>query len=335
MSRASAIPEGLPDDVALVAREVIGAVLSACDAGEAVRRNWPESLEDAPRVRVLAFGKASGPMAKAVFKRLGDRVTEAVVLTPPAWAGRVTHPRARVFAVDHPVPTERNVDAARAVAACALDAPTDEPVLVLISGGGSAHLTLPRKGIRLEDVRAVTDGLLRAGAPIGDLNTVRRAMEQLKGGGLRSVCPSTRMIALVVSDVIGDDLGTIASGPLVQGQSGDPLGVLDAWGVGVPVSVRAVMAAARAACARPEAEHRIVASGRLAMDAAVKAGFGLSLVPGKFGGGGRTRVGGPARGVVGRCQRGVRLGRDHGECGGRDRDGGAESGVGPRGGGGD
>lgn len=287
MISTGAIAEGLPDDVALVAREVIGGVLAACDAGEAVRWHWPDALDDAPRVRVLAFGKASGPMAKAAFRRLGDRVSEAVVLTPPEWAGRVTHPRAKVFAVDHPVPTERNVAAARAVASCALETPADEPVLVLISGGGSAHLTLPRKGITLGDVRMVTDRLLRAGAPIGDLNTVRRAMEQLKGGGLRAVCPSGRVFALVVSDVIGDDLGTIASGPLVQrsggaGGAGDALGVLTAWGVDVSGSVRAAMASARAECERAGASHRIVASGRGALDAAVKAGFGLSLVPDGF-----------------------------------------------------
>lgn len=283
MTGGCAIPEGLPDDVALVAREVIAGVLAACDAGDAVRWHWPEELDGAGRVRVLAFGKASGPMAKAAFRRLGERVSRAVVLTPPAWAGRVTHPNAKVFAVDHPVPTERNVAAARALAACALETPADEPVLVLMSGGGSAHLTLPRKGITLADVRSVTDALLRAGAPIGDLNAVRRAMEQLKGGGLRAVCPSGRVIALVVSDVIGDDPAVIASGPLTPEGGGDSVAVLDRWGVAVPDAVRAVMASGRPACERAPADYRVIASGRLALDAAVKAGFGLSLVPDEHG----------------------------------------------------
>jgi glycerate-2-kinase len=194
------------------------------------------------------------------------------VLAPPELAPRLAsdgHPGVRVFPADHPIPTERNTAAARALAESALLAPEDECVLVLISGGGSAHLTLPRSGITLDDIRSVTGNLLRAGAPIGDLNTVRRAMEQLKAGGLRSICPARRVIGLVVSDVVGDDPAMIASGPLMRPdpEDRDPAGVLQAWGVRVPPAVLDAMRAPRPTDRRMQAEHHIVLNGPKLMEA--------------------------------------------------------------------
>lgn len=263
MSEASLIQDGLPADVQAFALAAMGAAARASDPAAAVLRHWPSELDGERWVRVLAFGKASVRMASAAFGRLGPRVAESVVLAPPEWAGRLKHPQARVLAVDHPAPTERNVEAAKAVAGCAMSTPADAAVLVLISGGGSAHLTLPRSGVTLEDIRGVTDGLLRAGAPIADLNTVRRGLEQLKGGGLRAVCSGDAVTALVVSDVVGDDLATIASGPLVQGgAAGDPLAVLERWGVAANERVRAVLAGRSAGgAARKPADQRVVLNG--------------------------------------------------------------------------
>ena len=263
MSTGPVIPDGLPPDVAHTAGEAITRVLGLCDAGAAVedwfRRN---ELADFMRLRVLAFGKASVPMARAAFRRLDIRMSEAVVLAPPQWAGRLSHPDARVFPVDHPIPTERNVEAARALAASAHGSPEEEGVLVLISGGGSAHLTLPRNGVTLDEIRSITRALLRAGAPIGDLNTVRRSLEQLKGGGLRAICPARRVLGLIVSDVIGDDPATIASGPLAPADPGDPLGVLKKWGVKADTHVEEVMASPKPTNDRPPAVHEVLLSGR-------------------------------------------------------------------------
>ncbi|MCC5823415.1 MAG: DUF4147 domain-containing protein [Phycisphaerales bacterium] len=267
MSTGPVIPEGLPPDVAHTAGEAMVRVFGLCDAGAAVedwfRRN---ELADFMRLRVLAFGKASVPMARAAFRRLDIRMSEAVVLAPPQWAGRLIHPDARVYPVDHPIPTERNIEAARALAASALGAPEDEGVLVLISGGGSAHLTLPRNGVTLDDIRTVTAALLRAGAPIDDLNTVRRSLEQLKGGGLRAICPARRVFGLIVSDVIGDDPATIASGPLCPADPGDPLGVLSKWGVQADRHIEEVMTSPKPPSDRPPAVHEVLLSGRMLAD---------------------------------------------------------------------
>ena len=263
MTTTTVIADGPPPEVAHTGAEVIERLLGACDAGAATeawfRRN---ELAEFLRLRLFAFGKASGPMARAALRRLDGRLSEAVIMAPPEWADRVGHPDARVFPVDHPLPTERNVDAAGILASCALDATPDEGVLVLISGGGSAHLTLPRSGITLDDVRAVTGGLLRAGAPIRDINTVRRAMEQLKGGGLRAICPARRVYGLVVSDVIGDDPGVIASGPLTTAEPADPVPILEKWGVRAGPSVLAAMAAPKPVSDLPAANIEILLSAQ-------------------------------------------------------------------------
>lgn len=268
MTRPPIIPEGLPQTVLHAAAEIVTGVISAADPHRAVL-NWlhRHELGDFLDIRVLAFGKASVPMARAAIERLDIRLSEAVVLAPPEWAAGLAASElagVHVFPVDHPMPTERNTAAARALAESALLAPEDECVLVLISGGGSAHLTLPRSGITLDDIRSVTTDLLRAGAPIADLNTVRRAMEQLKAGGLATICPARRIIGLVVSDVIGDDPATIASGPLMRtdpDNEPDAGEVLQRWNVQVPPAVLEIMRSPRPADRRQPAEHHIVLNG--------------------------------------------------------------------------
>ncbi|RMH28045.1 MAG: DUF4147 domain-containing protein, partial [Planctomycetota bacterium] len=122
MNADAAIPPGLPEDVRGLASALVGGVLSACDAGAAVGRVWPAELDNADSVRLLAFGKASVPMAAEAVRRLGARLDEGVVIAPPEWVGRLNDPRVVVYAADHPLPTARNVDAARALEACATGA---------------------------------------------------------------------------------------------------------------------------------------------------------------------------------------------------------------------
>lgn len=234
----------LPPDAARVASAVIAATLAAADPARAVRAHWPAELDAARSVRLLAFGKASVPMAAAATERLGDRLDTGVVIAPPEWVTRFTHPRIQTFPADHPLPTERNTTAAAALEACARGADPDRPTLVLISGGGSAHLTAPRDGVTLDQIRETTDRLLRAGADINALNAERRRLERLKAGGLLRACASRRVLALVLSDVLGDDLRTIASGPLVP-DTPDP--------------------------ARPPAQHTVIANNATARAAAEAA----------------------------------------------------------------
>lgn len=197
-------------------RSLVGAALGAGDPAAAVLSRWPTFLDHqrAGSVRLVAIGKASVSMSSAAAERLGGALERGVVLAVPERIGSVPlDARLVVHAADHPLPTERNVAGARAVQALVESCTPDHTLLVLISGGGSAHLTLPAAGLTLEDLRAVNRALQHAGAEIQPLNAVRKHTEELKGGRLAASCRAGSVVSLVLSDVIGDDLSTIASGP--------------------------------------------------------------------------------------------------------------------------
>lgn len=229
-------------EAARLADAVRAAVLRAADPTEAVERCWPREELEGTRVRLLAVGKAAVPMARRALALLGSVTSGALVVTTP-------HPEAGSLGVetvvaDHPLATERNLAASARVEAFVGGTSGDEVLVVLLSGGGSALLTAPAEGLGLEDLRGVTGLLLRAGAPIRELNCVRKHCERLKGGRLaRLVGGGARVIALVVSDVLGDPLDVVSSGPL----SADPttyagaLAVLEGRGlVGVEAAGRVV-----------------------------------------------------------------------------------------------
>jgi glycerate 2-kinase len=189
--------------------------------------------------KVLALGKVAAPMFAGLEQALGPgAVAQALLVTPPGAAPGDTP--ARIWrAGDHPVPGPRSEDAARA--ACAFVealAPPDQ-LLVLLSGGGSALAALPAPGLALADKRAATTAVARAGAGIFELNAVRKHLSAIKGGQLAARCrvPAT---VLVLSDVVGDDLATIASGPLAADPTtfADALAVIDGLAAEVPGPVR-------------------------------------------------------------------------------------------------
>ncbi|MBM4108094.1 MAG: DUF4147 domain-containing protein [Phycisphaerae bacterium] len=197
-------------------KRLVRTALEAADAGAAVRANWPDELRDqAPgSVKLVAIGKASLEMAAAAAALLGPGLASGVLTTvPERFAAASIDPRLIAYPADHPLPTERNLSAARAVRAFVEGCTPAETLLVLISGGGSAHLTLPAEGLSLDDLRAINGALQRAGADIRGLNTVRKHTEGLKGGRLATLCRAGKIEALILSDVIGDDLPSIASGP--------------------------------------------------------------------------------------------------------------------------
>lgn len=221
-----------------MASEVVRAVLSAADPSRAVERAWPGEEIAGKAVRLLVVGKAAVPMARRGLELLGvgaeawplraaasapetgmahgsSLAAALVATTPHEGAGALG---VETLVADHPLATERNVRAAVRVEAFVGATRADEVLLVLLSGGGSALLTSPVEGLGLEDLRAVTDALLRAGTPIGELNSVRKHCERLKGGRMARLVGSgsdrPRVIVLVVSDVLGDRLDVISSGPL-------------------------------------------------------------------------------------------------------------------------
>jgi hydroxypyruvate reductase len=220
-----------------LALEVLAAGLAAVDPYQAVRRFLQRTgsllragdslidLDQVGRVIVVGAGKAGGPMAAAVEEILGERIAVGWVNVK---TGHLTPTRTiHLHEAGHPIPNEAGAHGSEQIARLLEGLRPDDLVLCLVSGGGSALLGLPYADIRLEEVQELTDSLLRAGASINELNTVRKHLDRLKGGGLARLAWPARVLALVLSDVIGDPLDVIASGPAAP----DPTTFADAWSV--------------------------------------------------------------------------------------------------------
>jgi hydroxypyruvate reductase len=182
------------------------------------------------RCVVLAFGKASVPMARGIASVVVGLPVDGVVVsnTPEAIDGL------EVLRSSHPVPDSLSVAAARRLVESASTAEPDDLVIVGISGGGSALLTLPAAGITLEDLATTTGALLKCGATIDELNVIRRHLSAVKGGRLAEIVAGAgAVLSLVISDVVGDDLSVIASGPMVPDPStfSDAMAVLDEYSI--------------------------------------------------------------------------------------------------------
>lgn len=175
-------------------------------------------LQSLNPTHLLAFGKASLEMADEALLSLSPSrgiitcVPERLESLPADRRAVFEAANIRLLRADHPFATERNLQAAEAVRDFVSSlSPTDQ-LLVLLSGGGSAHLTLPAQGLTLDHLRAITKALQRAGRTINDLNCVRKHCEQLKGGRLAALSKATTNV-LILSDVLGDPLDVISSGP--------------------------------------------------------------------------------------------------------------------------
>lgn len=167
------------------------------------------------RVYVVAVGKAAVGMARGAEQALGSLPFEGIAITKDGHASGELPGRIRVYEASHPIPDERGVEATRSVLAMLKRVEPEDVVLALISGGGSALLEAPRPPVTLDDLAATTDLLLRAGAPITYLNAVRIPLSLVKGGGLRQAAGRAAFGTLLLSDVLGNDPGVIASGPTV------------------------------------------------------------------------------------------------------------------------
>ena len=208
---------------------VLSAALEAVDPFTAVERalvregdrlRLAEQAYDLSRVeRVIAVGagKAGAPMARAVERVLGDRLTAGAVTVKRGFAEptRII----RIHEAGHPIPDEAGVEGTRRIVELVEAAGPDDLVLCLISGGGSALLQLPAEGISLADTQHLTDAMLRAGATINELNAVRKHLSRVTGGGLARLAQPAHVAALLLSDVVGNPLDVIASGPTVPDSS--------------------------------------------------------------------------------------------------------------------
>jgi glycerate-2-kinase len=203
-------------------RRILRAGLAAVEPGPLVRAHLHlegDSLRIAGvavkprRLFVVSAGKAAIPMARAAISTLRNRLTEAIVIAPGK-APRLN--RARCFTAGHPIPDAAGARAARHVIEMLEQAGRGDVVLLLLSGGASALMPAPVEGVSLRDKQRVTGILLRSGASIGEMNAVRKRLSRLKGGGFSRLAFPARVFTLAISDVPGDDPGTIGSGPTVE-----------------------------------------------------------------------------------------------------------------------
>jgi len=169
-------------------------------------------------ITVIAIGKAAWTMAAAAQKILGTSINKGIVIT------KYHHSQGNIegfeiFEAGHPVPDENSVRATVRVIEAVKNLNEKDQVIFLVSGGGSALFEKPVKGITLSDMKEVTDALLKCGANIVEINTVRKHLSEVKGGRFASLCAPAKVYSIVLSDVIGDRLDTIASGPAYPDKS--------------------------------------------------------------------------------------------------------------------
>ena len=214
------------------ARSIFDAGLAAGDVRPLTLRALSHIVPPAHgRVLVVGAGKASGAMAAAAEEAWGERIADGLVAVKNGYL--VPTRRVRLVEAGHPVPDERGAAAARGILALVESAAMDDLVLVLVSGGGSALTPAPVPPITLADKQAVTRLLLAAGATINQLNAVRKHCSLLKGGQLARAAAPARVEALLLSDVVGDPLDVIASGPTAPDAStfAEALAILDRFGL--------------------------------------------------------------------------------------------------------
>ncbi len=246
----------------------------------------PGCLPRAPRGRtvVVGAGKAAAAMALAVDRHWDDELSGVVVT---ATGHGLRCPRIEVMEAAHPVPSEAGERAAREILRRVTGLGPDDLVLCLLSGGGSALMSLPVQGLAASEKQAITRALLRSGATIAEINCVRRHLSGIKGGRLGVACHPARLVTLGISDVPGDEPMDIASGPTVADPTccADALAVLDRHGIGVESRVRDALLDGRWESVKPgdarlgRSEYRLVATPRQSLAAAAALARAQGVTP--------------------------------------------------------
>jgi glycerate 2-kinase len=236
------------------AMEILSIAVEAVDPGEAIRRNLVVDdgelridevtldLDGYSNVYVIGGGKAGGSMAEAVEELLGDRVTTGILNVLKGTESDYHLEKIRLNGASHPTPGEDGVRGVEEMLALMEGAGEGDLFIVLISGGGSSLMTYPARDTSLEEIRLLTERLLRSGATINELNAVRKHLSAVKGGLMAKRAHPASVLSLILSDVVGDPIDTIASGPTAPDQTTfeDAIRVLKSRGLweGAPKSIR-------------------------------------------------------------------------------------------------
>lgn len=220
-------------------KSILEAAVEAVDPRISVIRNlkvahdaitvpdFHKKLSEIGHIYTIGIGKASIPMARGVHEQLGDLVTGGYLICKSIdWkSARELPDTYTIQQGSHPIPSQESVEAGKGLIQFVSNAERQDFYVCLISGGGSALCTLPYEEIELKAMQSVTDALLKCGASIQEINTVRKHIDVIKGGGLLQYISPAQSVTLVLSDVIGDELSMIASGPTVA----DPTTYNDAY----------------------------------------------------------------------------------------------------------
>ena len=267
------------------AREIFEAALASADPRDAVARHL-RGLDPAyRRIWLVGAGKAAAAMASAAEDVLGGRITGGAINTKYGHAQPLR--RIQTTECGHPVPDEAGVAGARRIEALCRDATEQDLVLCVISGGASALLPLPASPVTLADKQTTTQLLLECGAPIQEINAVRKHLSAIKGGQLARTAAPAAVLSLILSDVIGDDLAVIGSGPTAPDPStfAEARQVLRKYGLEAPPEVMRRLSQDAPETPKPGDElflkvrNVIVGSNRQALDAAARRATQLGYRP--------------------------------------------------------
>lgn len=207
---------------------ILGAALQAVEPGAAVTAHMYRNKDHLTiqgrtydlarfrRVLLVGAGKAGAPMARTAVLILGDHLAEGIIIVKDGYAGSLNQTgRVTILESGHPVPDERGAKGANRIIDLLQRTQEDDLVICLISGGGSALLVSPVEGVSLADLQALTTVLLASGANINEINALRKHLSRIKGGNLARLSAPAQLVTLILSDVVGDPLDVIASGPTV------------------------------------------------------------------------------------------------------------------------
>ncbi|MGH7051288.1 MAG: glycerate kinase type-2 family protein [Acetobacteraceae bacterium] len=293
-------------------RLLFDSAVAAAKADQVLPRHLPEAPKG--RTIVVGAGKASAAMARALEEHWPHPLSGLVVTR---YGHGVPCRRIEIVEASHPVPDAKGRAAAGRILETVRHLGTDDLVIALISGGGSALLSLPAPGLTLEDKQAINRALLRSGADIVEINTVRKHLSEIKGGRLAAAAYPARLLTLVISDVPADDPSVIASGPTVPDSTtfADARAVLARYGISEPAAVIEHLRRAEDETPKPgdprlaRATTVMIATPQLALEAAAAAARKAGLTPLILG----SAIEGEAR-EVGRVMAGIaRQARLYGE----------------------